>query len=172
VKEVRSRTGTWGSVGGGAVSYIIAWGSLSLSLSWMRRASRYSGSRLLSWWPKAPSRQSMPQSGLSSRAKRWVLAQAKTGSAPLFEPPLLYCVAAVPWINNTMAPEKVEDKESESRWAKTYQVNNAVSRFVVSKSRGHAAGRSSSHDAPGRTFSRRSPTCDIGFAGKHHSAAL
>jgi hypothetical protein len=46
-----------------------------------------------------------------------------------------------------------------------------VSRFVVSKSRGRAAGRSSSQDAPGRTFSRSSPTCDIGFAGKHHLAA-
>ena len=46
-----------------------------------------------------------------------------------------------------------------------------LSRFVVSKSRGRAAGRSSSQDAPGRTFSRSSPTCDIGFAGKHHSAA-
>jgi hypothetical protein len=50
VKEVGSRTGTWGSVGGGAVSYIDRLG-LSFFV-WMRRASRYSGSRLLSWWPK------------------------------------------------------------------------------------------------------------------------
>ena len=46
-----------------------------------------------------------------------------------------------------------------------------VSGFVVSKSRGRAAGRSSSQDAPGRTFSRSSPACDIGFAGEHHLAA-
>jgi hypothetical protein len=46
-----------------------------------------------------------------------------------------------------------------------------VSGFVVSKSRGRAAGRSSSQDAPGRTFPRSSPACDIGFAGEHHLAA-
>jgi len=47
----------------------------------------------------------------------------------------------------------------------------AQSGFVVSKSRGRAAGRSSSQDAPGRTFPRSSPACDIGFAAEHHLAA-
>jgi hypothetical protein len=136
---------------------LIAWGSLSLSgcdgPPDIPGADCSRGGR-------NAEQASDAKSGLSSPAKRWVLAQAKTGSAPLFEPP-----AAVPWINDTMAPAKVEDRESESRGAKTYQVNNAVSRFVVSKSRGHAAGRSSSQDAPGRIFSRRSPTCDIGSLG-------
>ena len=70
-----------------------------------------------------------------------------------------------------LAARVVAERCETSQWSRESPYAPLVSRFVVSKSRGRAAGRSSSQDAPGRTFPRSSPTCEIGLAGKHRSAA-